>query len=129
MGATIEVIGPVFGQGATRERRTMARTINPKDFDEIKTDLKAISRLLSDARVQSEMIFGMVKAAQEHRAILHAEILDVKAKVLAQNSRIHTLEEWKNKAEGAIMGSRWTLALITAIAGMAGGTSLGLFVK
>jgi hypothetical protein len=107
----------------------MAKQIAPDDIAEIKADTKAVFGLLTDARIQNEMILGMVKAAQEHRATLHAEILSVKATVLAQNSRIRTLEEWKNKAEGAIMGSRWTLALITAVVGLAGGTSLGVWIK
>jgi hypothetical protein len=107
----------------------MAKQIDPDDVAEVKNDCKAIFGLLTDARIQNQMVLDMVRAAQEHRATLHAEILSVKATVLAQNSRIHILEEWKNKAEGAIMGSRWTLALITAVAGLGGGVGLGEWLK
>lgn len=112
------------------------RAITSEDLDGIKKAIEACRgdssttfRLLGDMRVQNEQAIGLIQAAQQHRTMLHAEILETKATVLAQNGRLRTLEEWKNKAEGVVLGSRWTLALLTAIGGLAGGTGIGLLAK
>jgi len=89
------------------------------ELAEIKAELIVLSAEVKACKVATET--GQMATS--------AVLMKLEAAVNLTNCRLRTVEEWKAKVEGMLVGSRATIAILALLVGIAGGTGIGVVIK